>query len=149
VFKSKGEVGTTFEFCDKRNLFAALELRKEEDDGPMDEGECMKLFVQIALAFKQAHDLPIMHRNVAATNILLCNGGPSGDICKLASFGNVRVMQHSKSISYGSTSAYVPPETIRGQGYTRCGDIWGLGIILFSMATLTTPFETADSEKMI
>lgn len=109
----------------------------------------MEHFVQIALAFKEAHDLPIMHRNVATNNILLSTSEDGGNICKLSSFGNVRVMNHSKSISYGSTSAYVPPETIRGGGYTRCGDIWGLGIILFSMASLTTPFETADSEKMI
>ena len=50
---------------------------------------------------------------------------------------------------HGSTSAYVPPETIRGEGYTRCGDIWGLGIILFQMATLNTPFETVDAEAII
>lgn len=52
VFKSKGEVGTTFEFCDKKSLFAEIERRMEEEEGPMTEEECMKLFVQIALAFK-------------------------------------------------------------------------------------------------
>lgn len=52
VFKSKGEVGTTFEYCDKGSLFQEMENRKEEEEGPYSEDQAMIIFVQIALAFK-------------------------------------------------------------------------------------------------
>jgi serine/threonine protein kinase len=42
---------------------------------------------------------------------------------------------------------YLPPEVINGEEYTMPADVWGLGVILFQMATLNLPFESPVKDR--
>ena len=44
---------------------------------------------------------------------------------------------------------FMPPEFIRDEDYNKAGDIWGIGVLLYFMATFTYPFpETENMEKL-
>ena len=92
VFKAKGDIGTTFEFIKGGTLGAKLAVT-----GPLKEADCINYFTQIALAFKEVHDMPAFHKNISTEHILV-DETEAGPILKLTGFSKLRSMQHEGSV---------------------------------------------------
>ena len=139
-FKRKNGAGTVLEYCKGKDL--ADKLKK---CGPMPEEHCYKLFVHLALAIKKIHDLGMFHGKLDASNVLLKNEQRSsifGQLAKISGFtyspGEVVCNKH-----------YLPPEVLEGKKVDESADIWGLGVLLYVMASGgKLPFKKAEAEAI-
>jgi len=98
------------------------------------ETEIMNWFVQICLGLNYIHSKRIMHRDLKVSNIFLT----ANNIAKIGDFGISKVLQEvlDFTISTVGTPFYMSPEVCQGRSYTLKSDIWGLGCLLYELATL-------------
>jgi hypothetical protein len=108
------------------------------------------LQVAIALAFLEKID--IVHRDVAARNVLL---GPSAGnvlICKLADFGCARELGVQKQCFEREAylaSAWMPPETLLDHVFTPASDRWSFGILLWEIYTQgSQPYSEVEPKNL-
>src|ERR1051325_6171919 len=152
------EIGET----DDGRPFIAMEyvegvtLRQRMREHAMKLGDVLDIAIQIADALTAAHEAGIVHRDIKPENIVL---RPEGYV-KILDFGLAKLTERYKGVSRGtmstllfdsspgtviSTAAYMSPEQARGVGVDERTDVWGLGVVLYEMASGRPPFtgETA------
>ncbi len=101
----------------------------------------------IAHGLAAAHGHDLVHRDVKPANVLL---GKDGSI-KLTDFGIsdlISALSESPDVVFG-TPGYLPPETIRGKGYDKTGDLFSLGAVLYYCLTGVRPFDGATAKEAI
>jgi serine/threonine protein kinase len=101
----------------------------------------------LARGLEAAHEHELVHRDVKPANVLL---GRDGSI-KLTDFGIsdlISALSEKPDVVFG-TPGYLPPETIRGQGYDKSGDLFSLGAVLYYCLTGSRPFEGANAREAI
>lgn len=120
-------------------------------NGKYEEGEALRIIIQIAEALKHAHEKGFMHRDVKPKNIMLAPGG----VAKLADMGLARsisdreLAEAEQGKAYG-TPYYISPEQIRGEVNIdfRC-DIYALGATFYHMVTGRVPFDGANPSAVM
>lgn len=100
-------------------------------------------FLQMCHAVKYLHEQGITHRDLKPDNILL-QDDQEYTLLKVSDFGLSKfVRKNSVMRTLCGTPLYVAPEVLKTSGkgaYTRKVDIWGLGVVLFTMLSGTLPF---------
>lgn len=104
---------------------------------------------QVARALIEAHSRGIIHRDVKPSNVLIETTG----IVKVGDFGLARLVDDetshiSKARRLIGSPVCIPPEQIRGQQADFRADVYGVGCLLFFMATGQFPFG-GDRMEMI
>ncbi|MCC6524431.1 MAG: protein kinase [Polyangiaceae bacterium] len=81
--------------------------------------------------------LAIVHRDVSPQNILISYGG----VVKIADFGiaSANLFREETGILRGKV-AYMSPEQARGERVDRRSDVYALGVVLYEMLTLRSPY---------
>jgi eukaryotic-like serine/threonine-protein kinase len=101
---------------------------------------CAGLHAAHELADEQGRPLGLVHRDVSPQNVLVTYGG----VTKVADFGIAKAMARGGgSTGVGEVKgkvAYMAPEQALGHAVDRRADVFGLGILLFQLATGTHPF---------
>ena len=104
------------------------------------ENIILSFFTQICLGIKYIHDLNILHRNINPSNILLI----TNKMVKISNFDVYRILytENERSITLinNTWNEYISPEMSLKIPYSFKNDIWALGILLFHMMALKTPF---------
>ena len=104
--------------------------------------QIMNYFTQICLGLKHCHDRNILHRDIKPQNIFLTTRG----VCKVGDFGTSKLLvQQSRADSVVGTPHYLSPEICLGQAYNSKTDVWSLGILLYQMTALQTPWQDAQN----
>ncbi|RHZ84478.1 hypothetical protein Glove_81g68 [Diversispora epigaea] len=106
----------------------------------------------IASGLSKLHTKKLVHRDLRSGNILIDNrsflhGASIKDLglCRLT---NDLIDNKSNNI-YGSIP-YIPPEVLRGNEFTKNGDIYSFGGIMYEMATGKQPFyDRAHDTRLI
>jgi len=152
------EIGET----DDGRPFIAMEyvegvtLRQRMRSQSMKLGDVLDIAIQIADALTAAHDAGIVHRDIKPENIVI---RPEGYV-KILDFGLAKLTERYKGAIHTTmstllfnstpgtvigTAAYMSPEQARGIPVDERTDIWGLGVVLYEMASGKPPFtgETA------
>ena len=152
------EIGET----DDGRPFIAMEyvegvtLRQRMRDHAMKLGDVLDIAIQIADALTAAHEAGIVHRDIKPENIVIRSEG----YVKILDFGLAKLTERYKGVSTATmstllfnsspgtvigTAAYMSPEQARGVGVDERTDVWGLGVVLYEMASGRPPFtgETA------
>ena len=93
---------------------------------------------RIAQALAHLEKLLVIHRDVAARNVLV-GAGPT-DV-KLGDLGAARSVFREESREYTATSDHLPvrwmaPETLRDGKFSSASDVWSFGVVLWEMVTL-------------
>jgi serine/threonine-protein kinase len=122
-------------------------LRDKIDNGPISFEESLKIFSQIALGLKAAHEQNIIHRDIKPGNIFITDKGE----VKIVDFGLAKIagMELTKSTNSKGTAAYMCPEQICGEKVDQRCDIWALGVVLYEMLTGHLPFTGDYPEPMM
>lgn len=111
-----------------------------EDNGPLSEQDARTIVAQLLSSVQYMHELGIAHRDIKPENVLL---NDQKEI-RLIDF-NISKAKTSQILREGdgkftsvfhtqiSSPLYCAPELKHSSSYTESIDIWGVGIILFTM----------------
>jgi hypothetical protein len=116
-------------------------------ESPLDPGRVARIGMSAAQALAHAHSRGVVHRDVAPGNLMVT----SGDEVKVLDFGIARAARGSARPGSGTTRgtvAYVAPEQLSGHTPDHRADIYGLGAVLYELATGRAPFTGATAEEV-
>ncbi|XP_065586306.1 mitogen-activated protein kinase kinase kinase 21 isoform X2 [Cyrtonyx montezumae] len=107
--------------------------------------------VQIARGMLYLHDqaiVPILHRDLKSSNILLLEKMERDDICnktlKITDFGLAREWHRTTKMSAAGTYAWMAPEVIKSSLFSKGSDIWSYGVLLWELLTGEVPYRGID-----
>ena len=147
------EIGET----DDGRPFIAMEyvegmtLRQRLKNQALKLGDVLDIAIQVAEGLIAAHDAGIVHRDIKPENIMI---RPEGYV-KILDFGLAKLTERHlgamhttmSTLLFNSspgtvigTAAYMSPEQARGIAVDERTDIWGLGVVLYEMASGNAPF---------
>jgi len=113
--------------------------------------DVLRVMREAARGLAAAHRAGIVHRDIKPENIVI---RPEGYV-KILDFGLAKLTERHKSATTTTmptllfhstpgvvigTAAYMSPEQARGVGVDERTDIWGLGVVLYEMASGRAPF---------
>ncbi len=128
-------------------LLEGQTLKQCMDGRALPVEQVLKLGTQIAGALQTAHAKGIIHRDLKPANIFVTEGGE----VKVLDFGLAKLLPHTEQdatlslaltepLAVLGTLPYMAPEQLRGEDTDARTDIWGLGTVLYEMATSQRPF---------
>ncbi|XP_077024474.1 mitogen-activated protein kinase kinase kinase 21 [Tamandua tetradactyla] len=107
--------------------------------------------VQIARGMFYLHEeavVPILHRDLKSSNILLLEKIEHDDICnktlKITDFGLAREWHRTTKMSAAGTYAWMAPEVIKSSMFSKGSDIWSYGVLLWELLTGEVPYRGID-----
>ena len=114
------------------------------DDNFIGSIQAQHIFVQLASVVQYLHNTKkVAHHDLKLENIMV-------DV-----YGHIRVIDFGFSMPISQTSPsmcgsvpYLPPEILQGTHYGPEADIWGMGVILFSLISGRLPFFDDDIGTM-
>ena len=143
------------EFCPGGSLANLLRERQT----PIESRDAARIMAQLADAVQHSHRMGILHRDIKPGNILLTKSNPTDrelvDSVKLADFGLAGFSEASGHTTNDGavmgTYPYMAPEQIdaRNQKVGEYTDVWALGVVLYELLTLRTPFQGASTAQTI
>ncbi len=116
-------------------------LRRE---GRLTVAEVVRVGRAVAAGLEAAHAAGLIHRDVTPDNVWL---GPDGEV-KLLDFGLVRAAADAATTHPGTvvgTPRYMAPEQARAGPVDARADLFGLGAVLYHVATGVPPFPGDDT----
>lgn len=146
------------------NLYYAMEFLEGETigqillrEGAMPVARVLHLLRQVCAGLAEAHGKGMVHRDISATNIMVCRYGGEYDFVKILDFGLVkRVAQAqtrtetiTRSMRLLGTPLYMAPERLRNPADVDArADIYAVGAIAFFALTGRRMFDTNDELAM-
>jgi serine/threonine protein kinase len=127
-------------------------------DGRLDELETCILLGQVARALEHAHASSLVHRDLSAANVHLCDGQDDGPpIVKVLDFGVSKVLDDSQNGRVRTDNGkilgsplYMSPEQARGaEGVDARTDIWSLGVLAYQCVSGKMPFAGANYNALM
>ena len=128
-----------------------MTLRQRMQNQAMKLGDVLDIAIQVAEGLIAAHEAGIVHRDIKPENIIIRSEG----YVKILDFGLAKLTERHKSATTTTmptllfhstpgvvigTAAYMSPEQARGVAVDERTDIWGLGVVLYEMASGRAPF---------
>ena len=113
-------------------------------EGPLPEGDIVRLLRDIATALAFAHQQGVIHRDLKPDNVLLRSDGTA----VLTDFGIARavsgyIASTGVNMTIG-TPQYISPEQAQGRALDPRVDFYALGVTLYKAATGEVPFTSND-----
>ncbi len=103
---------------------------------------------QLVAALQVVHAADVIHRDIKPSNILLTNSGQvfltDFSLAKVESTG----FDITRSDEFVGTLRYCAPESLDGV-YSPQSDIYSLGLVLFELFSLTTPFQAKTRRELL
>lgn len=108
----------------------------------LDESLARLYTAEMLLALIHLHELQIIFRDMKPDNIVLDEAGHG----ILTDFGlsKAKVSDIQAATSFCGSAAYLAPEILLRQGHGKGVDVYGLGVLLFTMLTGLPPFYYPD-----
>lgn len=96
----------------------------------------MNIFIGIGRALEYLHSIPLVHRDLSSSNVLLTKELQ----VKVSDFGMCRAFTNQPSTLAPGCYLYMPPEALRRDGvFTEKGDIFSLSVIIMELINQAHP----------
>lgn len=125
------------------------ELVREE--GAQPPGRVIHLLRQICASLGEAHAGGLIHRDIKAANVILCERGGTHDFIKVVDFGLVKDLEGlgdpgvSAANTITGTPHYLSPEGIRSPASVDArSDLYAVGVLGYLLLTGKQVFEAAS-----
>jgi len=122
------------------------------EQGTFTEYKSARIVSQIAEALNYLHEKDIVHRDLKPENLLYQYAADDKnvneddrDIIKLVDFGLAKQQDKALKTPCGSP-AYVAPEVLKRQPYSKEVDWWSLGVILYILLCGFPPFHDEEND---
>lgn len=117
-------------------------LRGAVRDGPLAPADAVRVALQVAQGLAHAHSKGVLHRDLTAGNVFVCDDG----VVKLLDLGLSRLLATPAAgvDPAAGTPGFEPPERLRGEPEDERSDLFGLGAILHLMLTGSKPSPAED-----
>ncbi len=119
------------------------------EKGRLSPARVVPLGAAMARALEAAHANGIVHRDIKPANVLL---GWDGSI-KVSDFGIAELLATLSESEEGrmivGTPGYVPPETLERGEYSRSGDLFALGVVLYRALRGIHPFAGGTPPEIV
>jgi serine/threonine protein kinase/tetratricopeptide (TPR) repeat protein len=136
-------------------LLEGQTLKQYMDGQGLAVEQVLKFGMQIAAALQTAHGKGIIHRDLKPANIFVTEGGR----VKVLDFGLAKLLPPidqdatrsltlTEPLAVLGTLPYMAPEQLRGDKTDARTDIWGVGAVLYEMATSQRPFRDELSTRL-
>ena len=130
---TKDRICIVMEYCSGGDLNRFCRER-----GAVSEDEARDMFVQVAQGVAYLHKHGISHRDLSLGNILLTADGK----CKICDFGLAVEMRGQTQTTVCGTPNAMSPQVASRTPYDGEGnDIWGLGVIMYTLLVGKNPFD--------
>jgi TolB-like protein/Tfp pilus assembly protein PilF/tRNA A-37 threonylcarbamoyl transferase component Bud32 len=135
-----GRVGLWMEFIRGSTLERILQER-----GPFGPREAALAGQDLCRALAAVHGAGLVHRDVKTQNVMREEGGR----LVLMDFGTGQLRDSSDvRIRRAGTPLYIAPEVLAGGPGTEQADIYGLGVLLFRLVTVSYPVRASSVEAL-
>ncbi|KAM7481407.1 hypothetical protein LguiB_005990 [Lonicera macranthoides] len=137
-----------YEFIPNGSLFQYIHEKNEEF--PFSWDLRLRIATEVASALSYLHSaasLPIYHRDIKSTNILLDEKYKA----KVADFGTSRTIaidQTHLTTRVSGTFGYFDPEYFQSSQFTEKSDVFSFGVVLVELLTSQKPISSTRSEEM-
>jgi serine/threonine protein kinase len=101
----------------------------------------------VAESLLELHRHDYVHRDLKLENIMIENKDSFN--VKLVDFGFAEKVNYSQLVSKAGTPGYIPPEIFKNQPYTAKGDIFSLGVIMYSLILGDSPFKAPNYQIIL
>lgn len=128
-----GRVGLWMAFVEGRTLAEELKAR-----GPLPPREVIDVGLALASALEAVHDAGLLHRDIKAQNVMR---DATGRVL-LTDFGAGRELvtaDETTADGPAGTPLYLAPEVLDGAPASKASDVYGLGVLLYHLATGAFP----------
>lgn len=134
----------------KTKIFCFMELLRGGDlfdylseHGPLAQLNAAYLMYGVVSAITHMHDLGIVHRDIKAENLLIVSRESAWLDAKIIDFGfSTIIPKMATTKSFLGTAGYLAPEIQQHRDYSKCVDIWALGVLIYLSLTCRLPFST-------
>uniref|UniRef100_A0A5S6Q1C1 Protein kinase domain-containing protein n=1 Tax=Trichuris muris TaxID=70415 RepID=A0A5S6Q1C1_TRIMR len=142
VFENDEKIVIVMEYASGGELYDYV-----NNFGPLPEAEVRRTFRQIVSAVYFCHKNHVAHRDLKLENILLDKSMNA----KIADFGLSNYFSDTEMLrTFCGSPLYASPEIINGIPYRGPEvDCWSLGVLLYSLAYSSMPFDGRDFNRMI
>lgn len=130
--------------------FAGLPAHRVLRPGRTDSEALEQLARRILAALAHVHDCGLVHRDLKPANVLVGTSRRGPLRTKLTDFGLAAEFGRAGSPGCLSGSvSFAAPESVIGLPIDGRTDLYGLGILLFRLATGKMPFDSRDPEEIL
>jgi serine/threonine-protein kinase len=126
-----------------------------EEDGPQPPARVRHVLLQVVGALGEAHGVGLIHRDVKAANVILCQRGGVYDVAKVVDFGLVKDLDAAESVALtqaqtiAGTPQYLAPEVLTSPDRVDARvDLYALGCVGYLLLTGTPLFEGRTSVEV-
>jgi len=120
--------------------------------GAMPVARAAHLLLQVCAGLAEAHGKGLVHRDISATNIMVCHYGGQYDFVKILDFGLVKSLTRAdtqtitRTMRLLGTPLYMAPERLRDPSDVDFrSDIYSVGVVAFFILTGRKMFQTDDT----
>ncbi|KAF8941262.1 hypothetical protein BGZ58_000547 [Dissophora ornata] len=117
--------------------------------GSYTEGDAARLVREILLGVEYLHSVDIVHRDLKPENLLFLDKSENARLM-ITDFGLSKVLTSGNDVLMTAcgTPGYVAPEVLEQVGHGKPVDMWGVGIIAFTLLCGYTPFWGEDQSQL-
>jgi len=131
------------EYCEGGSL-----LKYMKSGAKITEKQTLEWLLEICNGLSHLHKYGIIHRDIAARNILLSKDLHS----KISDFGMARALTKETSMAVTGNAIgplkWMAPESIRAQQYSSRSDSWMLGVLIIETLTKEEPWPGKSSTEV-
>ncbi len=137
----EGEHFLTMEYIDGEDLASLLRRI-----GRLPQAKALEIARQVCAGLAAGHDAGVLHRDLKPANVMLDGRGRA----RVTDFGLAGLEAESRAgDDVSGTPAYMAPEQFGGREFTRRGEVYALGLLLYELFTGRRLFDAATLPEIV